>query len=77
MTCCWKRLERTAMNCCLQSISKINGGVGVVVDGDSIHLWVEGRISRGGLTDSCPPNAMVGSFNEIYSSRYSFIVYVL
>lgn len=48
------------MDCCLQSISKINGGVGVVVGGDSIHLWVEGRISRGGLTDSCPPNVMVG-----------------
>lgn len=40
ITCCWTRLERAAMGCCLQSISKINGD-GVVVSGDTIHLWVE------------------------------------
>lgn len=41
MTCCLKRLGRTVIFCCLQSISKINGGMGVVIGGDSIHLpWM-------------------------------------
>lgn len=56
MTCCWKRLRRTAMDCCLQSISKINGEVGVVVGGDSIHVWVE-------VEHSLPPRGHCGFFH--------------
>lgn len=73
MTCCWKGLERTAICCWLQSISKINGEVGVVVGGD-FHLWVE---VQEGLTDNYPPGVIVGSSTENCGSRYSFIVYVL
>lgn len=45
MTCCRRRLERTALRCCIDLISKMSRGVAVEV---SLHLWVEVQHSRAG-----------------------------
>lgn len=75
MTCCCQRLGRSAIYCYMQSISKINGEVEVMVRGDSIHAWVEVPHSRG-LTDNCLLEVIAGSLAKNCGSRYSFIVYI-
>lgn len=76
MTCCWKRLGKSAMYCYMQSISKINEEVGGVVRGDSTHAWMEVSHSREGLTDNCLLEVIAGSLAKNCGSRYSSIVYV-